>query len=267
MAALVDKPVIQYLVEEASASGIKEIIFVLNYSKDIIADYFSSRQHPHQKNAFKNSEAAKVNLAELNTLLKGIKFHNIKKTTTLGDGHSIFFAKSKIKKNEPFAVTMGDLLAPPGNPFLKQLIAVYQKTNAPVVSVERIPQEEVSRYGVVSPKKSNGRLHELKDIVEKPKVSEAPSNMILTGKYILTPEIFKHIEEVMKNNKTGEVRLADALTSWVKTKPLYAYECVGKIHDTGNKFDFLKTTVQFAAAHKIFGKKFKTFIKEFSKKI
>ncbi len=267
MINLVDRPVIQYLVEEAHESGIKEIIFVLNYSKDIIPQYFSKHQHPHQKKAYQNSSAAKENLAELDDLLSKIKFHKIKKTTTLGDGHSILFAKSKIGAGEPFAVTMGDLLSPPGKPFLKQLIQVYQKTGAPVISVEKKPRPEVNKFGVIAPQKSDGRLHLVGGLVEKPKPEEAPSTMVLTGKYILTPAIFREIQKVMKNPASGEVRLADALASYAKNNTLYAYECEGKIQDTGNKLDFLKATVEFAAAHKVFGADFKKFLQSFTREV
>ncbi len=162
---------------------------------------------------------------------------------------------------------MGDLLSPPGQPFLKQLIRVYQKTGEPVISVEQKPRAEVGKFGVIAPKKSNGRLHLVGDLVEKPKPEEAPSTMVLTGKYILTPAIFQEIAKVMKNPPSGEVRLADALASYAKNNKLYAYECEGKIQDTGNKLDFLKATVEFAAAHKIFGSAFKSFLKSFTSEV
>ncbi|MEK7612046.1 MAG: UTP--glucose-1-phosphate uridylyltransferase [Patescibacteria group bacterium] len=262
MINLVDRPVIQYLVEEARDSGITEIIFVLNYSKDVIAEYFSSYQHPHQRKAYRNSMAATENLKELQVLLKSIRFHHIKKSVTLGDGHSISFAKSKIKPNEPFAVTMGDLLSPPGKPFLKQLIDVYHKVHAPVISVEQVPRKEVFKYGVIAPEKTNGRLHRVKDLVEKPNPKDAPSNLILTGKYILTFNIFSYLENLRREHSSekGDLRLADALKAYAKDHDLYAYECVGNIQDTGNKFDFLKATVYFGLSHPKFGKEFKKFI-------
>lgn len=260
MVNLVDKPVIQYLVEEAYNSGIREIIFVLNGTKQIIADYFSPRQHPAQKKALKDSATAQENLKELHHLLDSMKFRTVKKTVTLGDGHSVLSAKSAVG-NEPFALTMGDLLGRGEKPFLAQLIGVYNEVKAPVVSVQNAPREEVSKFGVIAVTESKGRLHKVGDVVEKPKPEEAPSTYILTGKYILTPAIFKYLNTLVRNHRGGEVRTADGLKAYAPNHDLYAYECEGVIEDTGSKLDFLKATVRFALAHKTFGGPFKKFLK------
>lgn len=262
MAHLVDKPVIQYLVEEAYDSGIREIIFVVNYSKDVITKYFSPFQHPHQKRAYKASPAAAEHLRGLEKLLRGIKFRTIKKTVTLGDGHSILFARERIGKNEPFAVTMGDLLSFGEKPFLGQLVRVYNEVGEPVVSVEQVPLEDTAKLGVIAPEKKAPRLHLVKDVVEKPGPERAPSNLALTGKYILTPAIFSYLHRLARHHTSGEVRLADGLKAYAQEHALYAYECEGNIQDTGNKFDFLKATVQFALAHPEYGKRFSDFLKK-----
>lgn len=261
MVGLVDRPVIQYLIEEAVAAGIREVIFVLNYSKQVIPDYFSKKQHPHQARVYRNSSAAKDNLQELQVLLSQIKFYHIKKSVTLGDGHSILFAKSRIEENESFAVSMGDLLSPPGKNFLKELIAVYKKTGRSVVSVESVSPEMVSKYGVVAPKDSVGRRHTVSHIIEKPDQKNAPSTLILTGKYILDSRIFSYLQKLVHNHGKGEVRLADALNAYAKDMPLDAYACDGKIQDTGNKLDFLKATVTFGLAHSEYGKPLRSFLK------
>ncbi|PIT92421.1 MAG: UTP--glucose-1-phosphate uridylyltransferase [Candidatus Harrisonbacteria bacterium CG10_big_fil_rev_8_21_14_0_10_42_17] len=261
MVHLVDKPVIHHIVEEAHRSGIREVIFVLNYSKDVIAKYFSHSQHPHQKRAFAQSVVAKNQLEDLSKLVNDMKFKSIRKTVTLGDGHSILAAKKHIKKNEIFAVSMGDLLSFGEEPFLKQLMKQYDKLNNPVISVQQVSKEAVSRFGNIAPKNSTNGLHEVKRIVERPKPENAPSNLALTGKYILNSSIFKVLEKRLQNHKNGEVKLAHALNDFAKTNKLYAYECSGQIQDTGNKLDFLKATVNFALKNKELGKPFKKFLK------
>lgn len=259
---LVDKTVLQYIVEEAYESGIKEIIFILNSSKDSIQNYFSPKyQNAYMKKAFSKPGDAPEDLTKLHELIKKIKFKYIIKSSTLGDGHSILFARSLISKDEPFAVTMGDLLCSGKEPFIKQLISIYYKKNCSVISVEKGTDASIPMNGVIAIRNSYGRLHLLKSIIEKPELHLAPSRFILTGKYILTPEIFAHLEDMVKNHKGGEVKLADALKSYSETSDLYAYECLGKIQDTGNKLDFIKATINFGLSHPRFGKSLKSFIK------
>ena len=152
---LVDKPVLQYLVEEAYESGINEIIFILNSSKDSIEKYFSKNyQNAYLKKAFSKPYDIPKDLIKLHDLIKKIKFRYIKKNSTLGDGHSILFARSFIEQNEPFAVSMGDLLSFGDRPFLRQLVDIYEDKNSPVVSVEKVSLEATSRFGVIAVKKS-----------------------------------------------------------------------------------------------------------------
>lgn len=263
LAHLVDKPVLQYLVEEALDSGIKEIIFILNSSKDSIQKYFSQKyQDEYIKKAFLKPNDAPEDLIKLHSLLKKVKFNYIIKDSTLGDGHSILFARSLVGPHEPFAVNMGDLLGFGSMPFIKQLMKVYDKKCSPVVSVEKVPLEATSRFGVIAMKKSKGRLHLVSDIIEKPGPLLAPSRLILTGKYILTPDLFSILEDLVKNHKVGEVKLADALKIYSHENELYAYECFGTIQDTGNKLDFVKATINFGLKHSSFSKPLKKFIKD-----
>lgn len=263
MAHLVDKPIIQHLVEEAYQSGIRDVIFITTHNKSAIAEYFSPYQHPRQEKTYRASLVARKNLEPLYRLFRDVHFHFIRRTETRGDGHSVLLAKSYIAPGEAFAVSMGDLLSPPGNPFLKQLIGVYKKTDCPVISVERVPLEDTAKLGVIAPKQSQGRLHLVSDLVEKPGPKYAPSNIAMTGKYILTPAIFPYLSRVVQASRADrtEPRLADALKLYAQQNPLRAYECKGVIHDTGNKFDFLKTTVRFGLNHPEFGPDFKKFIR------
>ena len=261
MINLVDRPVVQYLIEEAYASGIREVIFVLNKNNDMVQRYFSDQLYPQQRDVYKASPVAQEQLRELNAILRNIKFYHIKRSATFGDGHSILCARSKISPNEPFALSMGDLLSFGKKPFLRQLIEVYAKVNAPVISVERVSLAETAKYGVIAPGASRGRLHEVKGIVEKPGPEHAPSNIAMTGKYILTPAIFSYLALAVRNYQPGnEVRVADALNLYAQRNPLYAYECKGKIHDTGNKLDFLKATVYLGLAHHKIGSDFREFL-------
>lgn len=262
MAYLVDRPVLQYLVEEAYKSGIEEIIFIINSHKEAIPKYLSKKHHDsYSKKAFRQKEEIPLEYREFRELLYKMKFRFIKREKTLGDGHSILLARKYIKPREVFAVSMGDLLGLGSKPFIQQLIEVFEDNKRPVVSVEEVPLEATSRFGVIDIRKSNKRLHEVKSIIEKPGPKLAPSRLILTGKYILTPDIFIHLEELVENHVSGEVKLADALKIYAEKKGMLAYQCIGEIQDTGNKIDFIKTMINLSMAHKIIGKQIKNFIK------
>lgn len=255
---LVDKPVLQYIVEEAYDSGITEIIFIINSQKEAIRKYFSSReQDMYTKKAFQNKSNIPEDFQNLRDITKKIKFTYVKKDSTWGDGHSILFAKPHIGNEESFAVTMGDLLYFGKQPFIKQLIQVYNKKNSAVISVQKGTDESIPNNGVIGIKKTTGKLHLVEKIVEKPKLTEAPSRIIMTGKYILTSGIFGHLEKLVKNRDKGEVKLANALRDYAGENELYAYECEGTICDTGNRLDFLKATLALGLRHETLGKPFK----------
>src|SRR3990167_6548349 len=262
LAQLANKPVIQYLVEEAWESGIKEVIFVINSSKNSIESYFSQRhQDAYLKRTLTKLKDLPEDLKRLHDLIKKIKFKYVKRQSTLGDGHSILLARKFINKNEPFAVSMGDLLGLGKEPFIKQLIDIYQSKKSPVISVEKMPLDVVSRFGVIALGKSRGRLHEVINIIEKPKPNHVPSRLVLTGKYILTPEFFSLLEDLVKKHKSGEVKLADALKVYAGQHKLYAYECKGHIQDTGNKLDFIKAAINFGLENEKYKQPLKKFIK------
>src|SRR3989338_839452 len=242
---LVDKPVSWYLVDEAYESGIRHIIFIINPWKKEIQKYFCDSSGESILKEF-----------------PGLKFSFIETNERFGDGHAIFLASRMINKKEAFAVTMGDLLSPSEKPFLKQLAKVFKKYQKPVISVEHVSRRHVDRYGIISPKSSIGRVFLIGDIVEKPPVQQAPSNLAMTGKYILTPEIFDYLDRLLKNRKKGqEIRLADALKEYSHERELLALECSGRHFDTGNKIGFLKTEVAFGLKHPEIRKEFKKYLK------
>ncbi|MBX4206176.1 UTP--glucose-1-phosphate uridylyltransferase [Candidatus Parcubacteria bacterium] len=259
---LVDKTVLQYVVEEAVESGIREVIFILNSSKESIRKYFSQTyQDEYVRKAFPKGTAIPKDLAKLHELIKKVKFRYIVKQSTLGDGHSVLLARRFIGKEESFAVGMGDLLSFGGEPFLKQIIDVYRIENTPVISVEKISLDETSKFGVIAPRASRGRTHEVEDIVEKPGPAKAPSTFAMTGRYVLTPAVFEILGSLVKKHKKGEVKLAEALKAYAKKDRLLAYECRGSIQDTGNKLDFLKAAVRFGLRSPVYGTPLKKFIK------
>ncbi len=262
MAYLVDRPVLQYLVEEAYESGIEEIIFIINSGKESIPKYLSKKhQDTYFNKAFNKKENTPSEYREFMELLQKMKFRFVKREKTLGDGHSILLAKKYIKPREVFAVSMGDLLSFGHKPFIGQLIEVFEDKKRPVVSVEEVSLEATSRFGVIDIKKSNKRLHEVKSIVEKPGPKLAPSRLILTGKYILTPDIFIHLEKLVENHISGEVKLADALKIYAESNILLAYQCRGLIKDTGNKIDFIKTMIDLSLKSKTLGSEIRKYLK------
>ncbi len=262
MAYLVDRPVLQYLLEEAYESGIEEIIFIINSQKEAIPKYLSKKHHDvYSKKAFNKKEDIPLEYREFRELIQKMKFRFIKREKTLGDGHSILLAKKYIKPREVFAVSMGDLLGFGEKPFIQQLIEVFEDKKRPVVSVEEVPLEATSRFGVVDIKKSYKRLHEVRSIIEKPGPKLAPSRLALTGKYILTPDIFVYLENLVKNHILGEVKLADALKVYAEKKGILAYQCIGSIKDTGNKLDFLKAMIDLSLESKTFGSEVRKYLK------
>lgn len=242
---LIDKPIIYYIVEEAYQSGIRHIIFIINPWKHLIREYFVDIHGKSTLSEFPN-----------------LKFSFLETNDQFGDGHAIFLAKHLVRQEKFFAVSMGDLLSPQRKPFLKQLIQVNSRENLPVISVERVPRNHVDRYGIVSPITFKGTLHQVGSIVEKPPIGISPSNLAMTGKYILSTEIFAYLEVAMKHRLLGkEVRLADALNAYAAHKKLLALTCKGNHFDTGNKFDLLRTQYFFGRDHSDIGKQFRKFLK------
>jgi len=257
MLPVVDKPVIQYLVEEAVASGIEEIIFVTGRGKRAIEDHFDISFELEETLVEKN----KQDLLEAVQKISGLaKFSYVRQQMPLGDGHAILQA-AHIIGNEPALILFGDCLYDSKVPASKQLIEVYEKYNDVVIGMANVEKEEVSKFGVLSGTRLENCTYEINKIVEKPKPEEAESTLVAVGKYIVTPEVMKILSE-MKGGKSGEIRLADAFEIMLeKNMPIYGKELEGEWLDTGDKFNFIKATIHFGLKHQEVGEKLKKYIK------
>ena len=257
MLSVVDKPVIQYLVEEAVAAGIEEIIFVTGRGKRAIEDHFDASfelEHTLEKNYKKKL------LREVKRVAKLAKFSYVRQPEPLGDGHAVLCARHLISKDEPVAVLFGDDLVDNKIPAIKQLMDVYEKYGDPVIALASAPKEDVSKFGVVDAVKLSDRTYEIKRFVEKPKVKEAPSNLIAVGKYIITPEVFDKLEK--SQNDRGEIRLANAFIRMLKNnQPIYGYEFKGIRYDCGDKFGFIQATIQMGLKHPEIKDKLRKYLK------
>jgi UTP--glucose-1-phosphate uridylyltransferase len=244
MLVLVDKPVIQYGVEEAVASGVDNIVIVTGRGKNAIEDHFDVNV---ELESFLDQRGKKAQLAEIRKISQIIKLAYVRQGEPLGLGHAVLVTRNLVG-DEPFAVILGDDVIDAQPPALKQMIDVFHRVNGPVLAVERVPMEDVSSYGVVAidetVKLGNG-VHQIKDLVEKPPREEAPSNLAIIGRYILTPDIFPALEATA-SDRTGEIQLTNGLRRLLKDRPIYACEIRGVRHDTGNKLGFLKALVYFA---------------------
>ena len=252
MLPIVDKPVIQYLVEEAVASGIEEIIIVTGRGKRAIEDHFDYSYELEQTLVERGKREL---IKEVRAIAEMAKFIYVRQPKPLGDGHAILCAKEVIG-NEPFAVLFGDDLVDSRVPALKQLIDIYEKTHAPVIALEKIDKKNSKKYGIIESERNrpplagqDGRLHRIKSLVEKPEPAKAPSDLAIIGKYILTPEVLEALERAEKG-RDGEIRLINAFQLLIGKMPLYGYEIEGKRYDTGDKLGFLQATIDYALKRK-----------------
>ncbi|MEI7497704.1 MAG: UTP--glucose-1-phosphate uridylyltransferase GalU [Candidatus Falkowbacteria bacterium] len=257
MLPIVDKPAIQYLVEEAVASGIEEIIFITGRGKRSIEDHFDYSFELEYTLVEKNKTDL---LKEVRRISEMASFAYVRQPLPLGDGHAILCARHLIG-NEPVAIMFGDDLADAQVPALKQLIDVYEKYQVPVIALAQVPREDVHQFGVVGSTKLDERTHEINQFVEKPKTEEAPSNAAVVGKYIITPEVLDYIE-ASKNDK-GEIRLANAFVHMLEDKKrLIGYEYEGVRHDCGDKFSFVRATIELGLKHPEIGHKLDAYLKQ-----
>ncbi|PFG04469.1 UTP--glucose-1-phosphate uridylyltransferase GalU [Bacillus sp. es.034] len=244
MLPIVDKPTIQYIIEEAVASGIEDIIIVTGRGKRAIEDHFDKSYELEETLAKKGKYEQ---LEEVQGISKLANIHYIRQKEPLGLGHAISCA-SRFIGDEPFAVLLGDdIVHSPEKPCLKQLIEVYERYNSSVIGVQEVPKQEVSKYGVISinnHEMDNGVFH-INDLVEKPKVEDAPSNYAIMGRYVLRPEIFE-ILETQTPGAGNEIQLTDAIKKLNELQMVVGYEFKGDRHDVGDKFGFIRATVEFA---------------------
>ena len=262
MLPIVDKPTIQYIVEEALASGIEDILIITGRSKRAIEDHFD-RSVELELNL---EEKGKEELLEMVRSISDIRIHYIRQKEPRGLGHAILCAKQFIG-NEPFAVLLGDdVVFNDKKPALRQLIDVYERTGASVLGVQKVPHEKVSSYGVVAPRgTSDPRTFAVVDMVEKPPAEEAPSDMAALGRYIITPEIFEILERT-DPGAGGEIQLTDGLRALLKIQPVYAYNFEGRRYDVGDKQGFLEASVEYALRRPELHDGFLAYLKEIAAK-
>jgi len=259
MLPIIDKPIIQYLVEEAVNSGITDVIFVTGRGKRAIEDHFDFSPELESALLLKNK---RDDFKEVRSISKLARFSYVRQNLPQGDGDAILCASHLVSPDEPVGVLFGDDIVDSEVPCLLQMEDVFDKYGDVVLALDTVPKSEVKHYGVVKAVKISKNVYEIKDIVEKPDPKDAPSNLIIVGKYIITPRVFAELRKLKKESKGGEVRLADALKSLVKDKPIYGLKFEGKRYDCGSKLGFLKATVDFALKHNSFKKEFKKYLKE-----
>ncbi|MFA6521995.1 MAG: UTP--glucose-1-phosphate uridylyltransferase [Patescibacteria group bacterium] len=262
MLAVVDKPVIQYIVEEVVASGIEEVIFVTSYGKRALEDHFDRNfeleYRLEQKNKLKELE-------QISAIGKLAKFAFVRQAKPLGDGHALLSALPFVGEDESVAVVFGDAIFDAKDPGIKQMLSTYEEHNAPVIGLLEVPKDEVSRYGVVGGEMISKSVIKIDKFVEKPKPEEAPSNLIAPGYYIITPKIMRILES-QTPGKDGEIRLADAFaTALNEGVDLYGKVISGTWLDCGNKLGFLKAQVQLGMKHPEVGDDFKKYLEELLK--
>ncbi len=257
MLPLVDKPVIQYVIEEAIESGIENIIIVTGRGKNSIEDHFDVSFELERTLADRGQKDLLKIVREISDM---IHVFYVRQKEPLGLGHAVLCAKEMVG-NEPFAVFLGDDIIQAKTPAMAQMIEVFERRRCSVLAVEPVPRERTSSYGVIAhDNKSRNGVYQITDLVEKPSPEDAPSDLAIIGRYILTPEIFAHLEKTKPDAK-GEIQLTNGLRSLLTKQPIVGYRFQGKRFDTGNKLGFLKATVEFALRRKDLGPEFRSYLK------
>jgi UTP--glucose-1-phosphate uridylyltransferase len=257
MLPLVDKPLIQYVVEEAVSSGIDEIVVITGRGKRAIEDHFDV--------AFELEEDLKAKgkhklLSEMQRIANLVTFCYIRQKKALGLGHAVLMAK-RIVGDEAFAVLLGDDIIDAEVPALQQMMEIYKRYPATILAIQKVPKSQTHHYGIIDGKKIEDGIYLVRDLVEKPSPDAAPSNLAIIGRYILTPEIFRALERT-KPGKGGEIQLTDGIKILMDKQPIYAYEFKGARHDAGDKLGFLKATVEFGLKNAEFGADFRSYLKK-----
>ena len=260
MLPIVDKPTIQYIIEEAIESGIEDIIIVTGRSKRAIEDHFDKNYELEVNLVEKN----KTELLELvNNITNMVDIHYVRQKEALGLGHAVWTAR-KFIGNEPFALLLGDMIIDSQVPCLKQMIDIYNERESSVIAVEAVEWKEVSKYGVIAGERINSKLNLIHNLVEKPKVNP-PSNLAIVGRYILEPEIFSILENTTAG-VGGEIQLTDGLQVLAREKEIVSYEFDGTLYDVGDKLGFLKATVDFALKNEDLKDGFSKYLLEYAEK-
>ena len=255
MLPLVDKPVIQYVIEEAVASGIEDIIIVTGRGKNAIEDHFDV-SFELEKVLQERGESEKLKVVR--QISDMIRVSYVRQKEALGLGHAILAAKTLVG-DEPFAVLLGDDIIDAKVPAMKQLMKAHARLKAPILALEEVDRSRTKDYGVIAGVPEGDSVHRVKDLVEKPDPSRAPSNLAIIGRYVLTPDLFAHLERT-RPDRRGEIQLTNGLRSLLKERPIYGLQFQGKRYDTGNKLGFLKATVEFALKRPDLGQDFRGYL-------
>jgi UTP--glucose-1-phosphate uridylyltransferase len=256
MLPLVDKPIIQYGVEEAVASGIDNIIIVTGRGKNAIEDHFDVSV---ELETFLASRDKAALLAEVRAITKLINVAYVRQGEALGLGHAVLVTRNLVGQ-EPFAVVLADDVVDAEPAGLKQMVDVFDRVQGPVLAVERVPWDRVSSYGIVDIASEQDGIYTVRDLVEKPRREDAASNLAIIGRYILTPDVFDELA-VTANDRTGEIQLTNGIRRLLKKRPIYAYEIKGVRHDAGNKLGYLKAMVYFALKRPELAEEFREYLR------
>jgi UTP--glucose-1-phosphate uridylyltransferase len=259
MLPLVDKPIIQYVVEEAVAAGLNKIIIVTGRGKNAIEDHFD---HSYELEQLLEQRGKTDLLEQVRAISNMITVSYVRQGESLGLGHAVLMAKDLVG-DEPFAVMLGDDIIDSRVPCMKQMIDVFERHNGPVVAVHQVPHDEISAYGVIDGEGIDGdagRVYRIRDLVEKPRKDEAPSDLAIIGRYILTPDIFEELERTPRDGG-GEIQLTNGLRRLKDKRPMFGYRFEGTRHDAGNKLGFLKATVEFALKREDLGGPFREYLR------
>jgi len=262
MLPIVDKPTIQYIVEEAVKAGITDIIIISGRGKRAIEDHFDKS---YELEDILNKKEKKELLKIVKNISEMANIYYVRQKEPKGLGHAILCAKSFIG-NEPFAIMLGDDVVESEIPCIGQLMTVFDKYQKTIIGVQEVAKEKVSDYGIVDCEKIDDRIYKIKDMVEKPDINKAPSNIAILGRYIMTPGIFNLLGKEIKG-KNGEIQLTDAIEKLLKTEEAYAYDFIGKRYDVGKKIGFLQATIEIALKREDLKEEFKAYLKDIVKTI
>ena len=258
MLPLVDKPIIQYVIEEAVAAGLTKIIIVTGRGKNAIEDHFDTS---YELEKMLETRGKTDLLEQVRAVSNMINVSYVRQGESLGLGHAVLMARDLVG-DEPFAVMLGDDIIDSQVPCMKQMVEVFERHQGPVIAVHQVPRSEISAYGVIdgTPEPGNGRVYRIRDLVEKPRAEAAPSDLAIIGRYILTPDIFDCLESTSRD-EGGEIQLTNGLRALREKRQLYGYRFEGIRHDAGNKLGFLKATVEFALKRPDLGGPFREYLK------
>jgi UTP--glucose-1-phosphate uridylyltransferase len=264
MLAIVDKPIIQYAVEEAVAAGVEVLVFVTSRTKRSIEDHFDSA-YELETELTRRGKTAELELVQ-SIVPPHVSCVYIRQAEALGLGHAVLCAEAAIGDEPFFVILADDLIDGSRGSALQQMVGEYEKHHSSMVGIERVNPDQTQRYGIIRPKEAGPRQHQVTEIVEKPKPDMAPSNLAVVGRYILTPRIFELLKTTGRGTG-GEIQLTDGIAALLQHEKVFGYEFEGTRYDCGNKLGFLRATVEFGLKHDEFGDEFRNYLKKIASDI